>query len=350
MSSSCSFPRCHYEELFFFCTTPTRLKKVNSTFNHIYSFYDFSSDSNKASIAAHGAPYLSYESLDKFNCTSETLKISDDYHQQKRNIQNTMSHEATCEIISTNNMKQQASSPLKHLHQTQFNIQSMNTLMNVVVDEDDYNKTSSMRRLSKNNEDQNGVMSTEDKEVASNKQKLLSDWYYIKTSPKTKPTSPYERRKLKNFLHHPISKADQALLLHPTPDSLNNRSSNDKISSLHDNNEYIPVQKYRSNDYIENHLHQNNFHEEKSPLQAHKCFSMKYSRNPSGETKFGEMTSSSFEHVNVMGLYDNRFSESDLRDDDYVQSLRMTAARMRPSPRAPVATNIQESQVSCERR
>ncbi|CRL06239.1 CLUMA_CG018996, isoform A [Clunio marinus] len=73
---------------------------------------------------------------------------------------------------------------------------------------------------------------------------------------------------------------------------------------------------------------------------------MKYSRNPSGrsnETKFGEMTSSSFEHVNVMGMYENRFSDNDLRvnDDDYVQSLRLAAARMRPLPAPPSINNQQ---------
>jgi hypothetical protein len=68
---------------------------------------------------------------------------------------------------------------------------------------------------------------------------------------------------------------------------------------------------------------------------------MKYSKNPSGKsggsmTKFGEMTSSSFEHVNVSGLYEHRLSGGDIKaDDDYVQRLRMTAAKMRPLPQAP---------------
>lgn len=225
--------------------------------------------------------------------------------------------------------------------------------MNSVSDADSYKRTSSMKRQSDNNEindDYDSMVNTLDNEVALNKQKHLSDWYYIKTSPKPKPASPYERRKVKNFLHHPAPKALQPPLLLPSTDSYNNRNSSDKISSLNGDSPFIPIQKYRSNDYIEHHpLQQQLFHEDKSPLQTYKCFSMKYSKNPSGrnnDTKFGEMTSSSFEHVNVTGLYDNRFSETDLRNDDYVNSLRMAAAKMRPLPQAPASTtNKLESQV-----
>lgn len=287
------------------------------------------------------APLSSYESLDKFNCTAETLKITDDYHQQKHNLINTMNPIPTCEIISTTKLEQKASSTIKqHLQASQ--IQSMNNnykSLNSDVD-DSQSKSSSMRRHNNgSNDDYNSIVNTDDNEMALNKQKHLSDWYYIKTSPKPKPTSPYERRKVKNF--HPSMKTS----LQPN-ESYNNRNSSDKINSLNDESPFIPIQKYRSNDYIV----QNNHHfpeDDKSPLQAHKCFSMKYSRNSSGivnETKFGEMTSSSFEHVNVMGLYDNRFSENDLRNEDYVQSLRIAAAKMRPLPQAPT-TNNQESQV-----
>lgn len=297
------------------------------------------------------APLSSYESLDKFNCTSETLKITDDYHQQKHNIINTMTQIPSCEIISTNKLEQ-ISSPMKQLQSMSNNYKPLNG----VVDDDDYNRTSSMKRRSHNNEDNvdyDSIVNADDSEVASNKQKHLSDWYYIKTSPKTKPASPYERRKVKNFLNHPAAKALQAPLLLPASETFNNRNSSDKINSLHDESQqFAPIQKYRSNDYIEHQQYQQHrFHEDKSPMQTHKCFSMKYSKNPSGksnEIKFGEMTSSSFEHVNVTGLYDNRFSESDLRNDDYVQSLRMAAAKLRPLPQAPTSAIIKESQVCWE--
>lgn len=307
--------------------------------------------SNAARHNLYHAPLSSYESLDKFNCTSETLKITDDYHQQKHNMINTMSQLPACEIISTNKVEQKSSSSMK-----QNQLQSMSNnykLLNSVADADDYNRNGSMKRQSNHNEisdDYDSALNADDNEQALNKQKHLSDWYYIKTSPKAKPTSPYERRKLKNFLHHPAPKVLQAPLLLPSTDSYSNRNSSDKISSLNGDSPFIPIQKYRSNDYIEHHHPPPIFHEDKSPLQTHKCFSMKYSRNPSGrsqESKFGEMTSSSFEHVNVTGLHESRFSESDLRnDDDYVQSLRMAAAKMRPLPQAPAATtNNQESQV-----
>lgn len=207
-----------------------------------------------------------------------------------------------------------------------------------LMNDDDYIRTSSMKRQSHNNDDYGSIVSAEDAEVAVNKQKQLSDWYYIKTSPKQKPSSPYERRKAKNFLHHPPAKLAQPL---PPTEPFDIRNSSDKI------NGFIPIQKYRSNDFIMPHEQQQSFLEEKSPLQSYKCFSMKYSRHPSGrsETKFGEMTSSSFEHVNVTGLHENRFSETDLRNDDYVQSLRIAAARMRPLPQAPLAIKNLESQV-----
>lgn len=279
------------------------------------------------------APLSSYESLDKFNCTSETLKITDDYHQQKQNIINTMNQIPipSCEIISTTKLE----SPMKPLQQNQSNYKLLSG-----VGDDASSQSSSIKRRSKNYDDYDSIVNPDDNEAALNKQKHLSDWYYIKTSPKPKPASPYERRKVKNFLHHPPTKALQS------SETYNNRNSTDQISATNDESPFIPIQKYRSNDYIEQHNQPLNVYEDKSPLQTYKCFSMKYSKNPSGhDTKFGEMTSSSFEHVNVTGLYDNRFSENDLRNDDYVQSLRMAAAKMRPLPPAPNSPNKLESQV-----
>lgn len=288
------------------------------------------------------APLSSYESLDKFNCAAETLKITDEYHQQKHNIMNTMNPIpiSTCEIISTTKVELKTSSPIKHIQQNQIQPMNNNYKLMSSVGDDASSKSSSMKRRSNLDDDYDSIVNPDDNEAALNKQKHLSDWYYIKTSPKPKPASPYERRKVKNFLHHPATKALQS------SESYNNRNSSDKISSLIDESPFIPIQKYRSNDYIEQHNQPQNVYEDKSPLQSYKCFSMKYSKNPSGnETKFGEMTSSSFEHVNVTGLYDNRFSESDLRNDDYVQSLRIAAAKMRPLPQAPTSATSLESQV-----
>jgi hypothetical protein len=296
------------------------------------------------------APLSSYESLDKFNCATETLKISDDYHQQKHNIINTMSLNPIPprEIISLMKPERKTASLTKN----QIQSSNSNSRLASTVLDDDCSKSSSMKRRS-NHGDYDSIASAESNEQAVNKQKHLSDWYYIKTSPKQKPASPYERRKAKNFPPNAVLQPAQPHSLLAQSEMLNNTNSSDKMSSLLDDGSFVPVQKYRSDDFIEHqpqHQHQN-FQEEKSPLQAYKCFSMKYSKNPSGrssETKFGEMTSSSFEHVNVTGLYDNRFSESDLRNDDYVQSLRMAAAKMRPLPPAPTPSASMEFQV-CER-
>lgn len=56
--------------------------------------------SNATTRNLRHAPHSSYESLDKFNSTSETLKITDDFHQQKHNIISTMTEIPTCEVIS----------------------------------------------------------------------------------------------------------------------------------------------------------------------------------------------------------------------------------------------------------
>jgi hypothetical protein len=187
----------------------------------------------------------------------------------------------------------------------------------------------------------------DENEAALNKQKQLSDWYYIKSSPKPKPASPYERRKIKAQQQKPLQ---PPLLSHNG--SFDIRNSTDQINTFSGSDgSFMPLQKYRSNDYIEPST--GDFIEEKSPLQSYKCFSMKYSKSPSGNvnnngsnqiSKFGELTSSSFEHVNVTGLYDNRYSESDIRNEDYVQSLRLAAAKMRPLPQVPLIINKQQPQ------
>lgn len=170
-----------------------------------------------------------------------------------------------------------------------------------------------------------------DDELSALKQKLLSDVYYIKTSPKPKPTSPFERRRMRNLKPGNSS-------------TLSSRNSSDDLNLISAEPLYNPLQKYRSNDLIE-HQKQSSIHsnEDKSSLQStYKCFSMKYSRNPAGRrddepaaaattttTRFGEMPSTSFEHVNVARLCSDNVLKDD--DDDYVRSLRLAAAKLKPS-------------------
>lgn len=298
------------------------------------------------------AQHSSYESLDKFNSTSETLKITDDYHLNKRNIISNMNrNNISNEYInnSNNNVVELQTTQLNISNSTNTNNKGNNyKLMNSI----DYNSS-----LKKNkdthviNYDPNGGIDDEI-EAALNKQKQLSDWYYIKSSPKPKPTSPYERRKVNKT----FSGSNQKLGLPMQPPLLQQNGSFDRQNSSTDQINYIsettfvPLQKYRSNDYIDPSSHVSEYIEEKSPLNTYKCFSMKYSKNPSGKleneiSKFGEFTSSSFEHVNVTGLYDNQFTESDIRNEDYVQSLRIAAAKMRPLPQVPALNKQQFLQV-----
>ena len=117
-----------------FAQLPLTIKNINLNFNNLFLY---PADLKMTSNATHNlflAPVSSYESLDKFNCTSETLKITDDYHQQKNNLINTMNQIPipSCEIISTTEMEHKTSSPIKH------QIHSMNNnhrLMSNVGDE-----------------------------------------------------------------------------------------------------------------------------------------------------------------------------------------------------------------------
>ncbi|KAG5672124.1 hypothetical protein PVAND_002279 [Polypedilum vanderplanki] len=292
--------------------------------------------------------HSSYESLDKFNSTSETLKITDDYHLNKQNIISRMNRHSSNEIINTTATTTitQPTAPINSQITTNNNNNNNYRLMNG----DDYN--SSLKKNKNHsviNYDPNGIACDDENEAALNKQKQLSDWYYIKSSPKPKPASPYERRKVKNFSNFTHQKSTAAIPLQPPllqqNGSFDVRNSTDQINYMSDSS-FPPLQKYRSNDYIEPTSQLNDYIEEKSPLHTYKCFSMKYSKNPSGKSfnetsKFGELTSSSFEHVNVTGLYDNRYSENDIRNEDYVQSLRIAAAKMRPLPQVPMMNKQQ---------
>lgn len=259
-----------------------------------------------------------------------------------------MNRNISSEYSSNNNNNSINHKATELQNMTQNNNKNNYMLMNSI----DYNNS-----LKKNKEsniinyDPNGGIDDEI-EAALNKQKHLSDWYYIKSSPKPKPTSPYERRKVNKAL----SGSNQKIGLPMQPPLLQLNGSFDRQNSSTDQINYIsettfvPLQKYRSNDYIDPSSQQqvSEYIEEKSPLNTYKCFSMKYSKNPSGNimevSKFGDFTSSSFEHVNVTGLYDNRYSESDIRNEDYVQSLRLAAAKMRPLPQVPMI-NKQQQQI-----
>lgn len=165
-----------------------------------------------------------------------------------------------------------------------------------------------------------------DDEVSALKQKLLSDVYYIKTSPKPKPTSPFERRRMRNLKPGNTS-------------TLSSRNSSDDLNLISTEPLYNPLQKYRSNDLTE-HQKQSSIHsneDKSSSLQStYKCFSMKHSKNPATSSvrrddkpRFGEMPSTSFEHVNVARLCSDNVLKDD--DDDYVRSLRLAAAKLKPS-------------------
>ena len=243
-------------------------------------------------------------------------------------------------------------------------------------------------------------------EADSMKQKQLSDWYYIKTSPKTKPASPYERRKIKNYPNQKttisIKPSIQSQVIRPPPPSpppssnpshlelsiphRTNINSNNIMSMIKSSEKIIPItkvdkqnqqqqhhqhhqqhqqqqqqhhlqqqfpqtQKYKSNDFIE----KKKFFEEgeKSPIPStYKCFDMKaVNKNPSGKNNFnfGEMTSSSFEHVNVMELYENHCSSgSDIHRNSNMndlQNLRLREAMIRPLPQVPKVVERQENKV-----
>lgn len=312
----------------------------------------------------HQAALSSYESLDKLNNGLETLKITDDFHQHKQNINNLFNNNnnnnPTNMIISNHN---EVGLPPK---QQLYMDKGSNNKMLIIDNYIDEIKTQSSPNSNAN-------------EADSMKQKQLSDWYYIKTSPKTKPASPYERRKIKNNHNHqtiitikpsiqPPSSNHPSPLELSIPSRTNNNGNNmmsmikssEKISSIakvdkqnHQQQQQLPqIQKYKSNDFIE----KKKFFEEgeKSPIPStYKCFDMKaVNKNPSGKNNnynFNEMTSSSFEHVNAMELYENHcISGTDIHRNsttNHVQNLRLREAMMRPLPQVRKNVERQENKV-----
>lgn len=157
----------------------------------------------------HQAALSSYESLDKLNNGLETLKITDDFHQRKQNINNLFnnnnSNNPTNMIISNHN---EVGLPQKQqLYMDKHG--SNNKILTIDNYMDEINIQSSLN--------------SNTNEADSMKQKQLSDWYYIKTSPKTKPASPYERRKIKNNQNHQtiitIKPSIQSQVIQPPPSS-----------------------------------------------------------------------------------------------------------------------------------
>lgn len=324
------------------------------------------------SLENHQAQLSSYDSFDKLNNALDTLKITDDFHQHKQNINNSFNNNNVPTNMIISNHNEVGLPPKQQLYMDKGSKTKMLIIDNYI----DEMKIQSSLNINAN-------------EADSMKQKQLSDWYYIKTSPKTKPASPYERRKIRNYPNQqttisikpsiqsqviqPSSSPPLELLIpHRTTNNGNNIlsmiKSSEKISSVtkvekqnhyqlhhqqqhHDQQQFPQIQKYKSNDFIEKKKF---FAEgEKSPIPStYKCFDMKaVNKNPSGKNNFnfGEMTSSSFEHVNVMELYENHcISGTDIHrnsNTNDLQNLKLQEAMMRPSPLVSKTVEQQENKV-----
>ena len=315
-----------------------------------------------SSLENHQASFSSYESLDKINNALDTLKITDDFHQHKQNINNLFNNNSNPTNMIISNHNEVGLPPKQQLYMDKGNNNKMLIIDNYI----DEIKIQSSLNINAN-------------EADSMKQKQLSDWYYIKTSPKTKPASPYERRKIKNYPNSQTTKtvkpSIQSQVIGPPPSlplsslelsiphrTINNENnikstSSEKISLItnvdnqnhyqihqqqhqqqHNQQQFPQIHKYKSNDFIE----KKKFFEEgeKSPIPStYKCFDMKaVNKNPSGKSSlnFGEMTSSSFEHVNVMELYENHcISGTDIHKYSNMNdspNLKLRDAMLRPLP------------------
>lgn len=308
---------------------------------------DCSSENDQAQL-------FSYDSFDKLNNGLETLKI----HQHKKYINNLFNNNNPTNMIISNH-NEVGLPPKQQLYMDKGSKNKM-----LIID----NYMDEIKIQSSLNNNAN--------EVDSMKQKQLSDWYYIKTSPKIKPASPYERRKIRNYpnqqttisikrsiqsqvIQPPSCPPSELTIPHRTINNGNNIlsmiKSSEKISlmtevdkqnqyQLHhqkhhlDQQQFPQIQKYKSNDFIEKKKF---FVEgEKSPIPStYKCFDMKaVNKNPSGKNNFNfsEMTSSSFEHVNVMELYENHcISGTDIHrnsNTNDVENRKLREAMMRPLP------------------
>lgn len=275
--------------------------------------------------------HSSYESLDKFNYALETLKLTDDFYNKRQNIMELISNNSNKIINELEPALQQ--SPQKYYQKLeQIHAQD---------------KPPKAYKTDTNSLKKPNVNASDDYEAMAEKQKQLSDWYYIKTSPKSrpKPTSPYERRKAKNYNHYTTttSPPDKNTPTTNSTSAVNNNStnngsgitnmnkSNEIISTFTKNespNQFVPMQKYKSNDFIE----KREIFEGKSPVQSYKCFNMKLKNNCNNHE-----LSSSFEHVS--GLYENHLvvnSNPAVRNAVNEQlNQKYREAMMRPLPQVP---------------
>jgi hypothetical protein len=120
----------------------------------------------------------SYESLDDYNYALETLKISDNYCEGNKIMKFLGNQNGVGELTST--------IPLANDSLIKQKIQQL-----------------SQQHLNRFPADAAAIEADTVKQIAedSKKQKELSDWYYIKTSPKPKqaPMSSYERNRTRNY-------------------------------------------------------------------------------------------------------------------------------------------------------
>lgn len=128
--------------------------------------------------------HSSYESLDQFNNALETLRVTDDYHLQKQLMLDAHHPNMQHNLIITSNDHQLK--PVQPQKNYMLNTQLIHDARDRQIDHID-------------------AAANDDSEAAKQKQRKLSDWYYIKTSPKAKPTSPYERRRQKNYNNYTTS-------------------------------------------------------------------------------------------------------------------------------------------------
>jgi hypothetical protein len=132
----------------------------------------------------------SYESLDDYNYALETLKISDNYCEKNKILKfydnqsiNQTGEIQICSTVPGNAIKQK-------IHQlSQHHLNKLTPLDTAA-------------------EEENNI-----KQIAedSKKQKQLSDWYYIKTSPKPKQPSSYERNRTRNYPHNHHQHSDNPI-------------------------------------------------------------------------------------------------------------------------------------------
>lgn len=295
----------------------------------------------------------SYESLDKFNYALETLKLTDNYHDKNKVIdflQNTTINNNSGDKINNTKIMINNNELLKN----ELDVNSGNCI--VVVDDVDGRRGGSHQRLHACDADIQLYENDEDIQ----KQKQLSDWYYIKTSPKPKQISPYIKRKRipnnNNNNNNTNTQNNNNIKVNHDDDKINYNLKSDeyninkKVENIvnhkdHNNDEEklsrkifeenrnkfekfhqqqqqmqqqkhllsSPIQKkYKSNDLIQKQQHPDyqQYPDKILPASCKYIINRKLKNNNNQNQQqqqqpynhhyhLGEMTSSSFEHVNV---------------------------------------------------